>query len=456
MPDPTAPLNTDKTWPQGYDAAPVVLLVDDEANILSSLRRLLRPDGWQILTANGGEEALTVLRSQVVDLVISDMRMPVMDGAQLLAQVRQHWPATMRILLTGYADIKSTIAAINQGQIYRYIAKPWNDDDMRSVVEDALKLRGLEQDNQRLRDLTLLQNEELKALNSSLEDKVRIRTEDLRQTNERLVAIHEKLKKSFITSIRVFSNLIELRAGGLSGHGRRVADLAKRLGEKMGLPAADVQDIMLAGLLHDIGKIGFPDKLLAKPVTRMDAEELALLRKHPVKGATALMALEDLQGVAKLIRHHQERFDGLGYPDGLSGLAIPPGARVLALARDFFSVQTGDFAERKLTPEEAQAWTIKGRGTRYDPQVVDAFLELVQKPPVPAPRFVQVKTKDLKPGMVLARDFTSDKGVLLLAADYLLDSTLIRQIHELEESEGTPIVLTVHAPKDIHEPNPPS
>ena len=119
-------------------AQPATLLcVDDEANILSALKRLFRPHGYRVLTALSGEQGLKLLGETGVDLVISDMRMPEMDGASFLEQVRQRWPDTMRILLTGYSDITSTIAAVNRGEIYRYIAKPWLDDDVLLAVRQA-------------------------------------------------------------------------------------------------------------------------------------------------------------------------------------------------------------------------------------------------------------------------------------------------------------------------------
>jgi len=146
-----------------------VLCVDDEPNILSSLRRLFRPAGYRVLLAESGALGLAVLEKEQVDLVISDMRMPEMNGAQFLGQVRSRWPDTMRLLLTGYSDIQSIQDAINCGEIYRYITKPWDDNDIVLLVRHALERRALEQDKLRLEALTLRQNEQLKSLNHNLE-----------------------------------------------------------------------------------------------------------------------------------------------------------------------------------------------------------------------------------------------------------------------------------------------
>jgi len=415
-----------------------LLCVDDEPNILSSLRRLFRQLGYRTTVANSGKEGLQALEENGndIDLVISDMRMPEMDGAQFLETVRERWPDVVRILLTGYADISSTIAAINKGQIFRYIAKPWDDADIEITIRQALERKQLERDKKRLEALTAKQNEELKALNYSLEEKVQARTQELALANE-------KLKNGFITSVKVFANLIELREGNLAGHSRRVADLARKLANKLGLSPKEAQDVFLSGLLHDIGKIGLPDALLAKAQTQMSGDDLGLYRKHPQKGEQSLMALEELRGAATIIRAHHERFDGQGFPDGLSGLAIPLGARILALANDYDGLQIGVVSPRRLSAEEAKKLVVEGRGKRYDPQVVDAFIGLAGAPEPERKPEIALPVAELMPGMVLARDLMARDGTLLLAADYLLDMSLIRQIRDYAATEGVSLSVWI-------------
>lgn len=427
-------------------AAETLLFVDDETNILSALRRLFRPLGYNILTAEGGAQGLELLSQHKVDLVICDMRMPQMDGAQFLENVREHDPDTVRILLTGYADISSTIAAINKGQIYRYIAKPWEDNDIVLTVRHALEQKYLVREKARLEELTQRQNDELKELNASLEEKVKARTEELRQTMGLLEKAHEKLKKSFFTSIRVFSNLMELREGAMGGHSRRVADLARKLAIRLGMNKVEAQEVMVAALLHDIGKIGLPDNLLHKPFSTLAGEERAAVAKHPVIGQTALMALEQLSGAAKLIRGHHERFDGMGYPDGLAGLAIPLGARVLAVANDYDAAQFGHLLSKRLGAQEALTFIKEGRGKRYDPQVADAFVDMlggVEK--TARKQEIALYPADLRSGMVLTRDLLSREGLLLLAHGYLLDDMLIEQLRNYERMDGQPLTVHVRA-----------
>ena len=429
------------------DSAPSLLLVDDEASILSSLRRLLRPAGYKVHLAESGKAGLDVLEREHIDLVISDMRMPEMDGAKFLEHVRNRWPEVTRVLLTGYADVGSTIDAINRGEIYRYIAKPWDDNDLTLIIRDALDRQRLQAENTRLQTLTQQQNDELKELNTDLERKVQERTAALEQTNDSLKQANERLKQNFLVSIKTFSGLMELRGGGGAGHSRRVADLARKLAARLDIDTKSQQDIFLAGLLHDIGKIGFSDTLLAKPVSKMNGDEMGYYRKHAIAGESALMPLDELKEAARIVRSHHERFDGQGFPDGLRGLAIPLGARILSVVNDFDGLQAGTLAENRLSADEAKAMLVQSRNRRYDPQVVDALVEMLggvaQEPP---PRDVAVPALNLQVGMVLARDLVGRDGTLLLAAEYVLDASLVRQIQDYARREGIP--LTLHVRRD--------
>jgi response regulator RpfG family c-di-GMP phosphodiesterase len=427
-----------------------ILFVDDEANILSSLNRLFRPLGYKIYTAESGAKGLEVLQQHTIDLVVSDMRMPEMNGAQFLEKVRENWPDTVRILLTGYAEIGATIDAINKGQIYRYVSKPWEDSDIALTIKLALVQKKLERDKLRLEELNRRQNEELKELNANLEAKVLARTEEVRQTMTFLEAAHEKLKKSFITSVRVFSNLIEMRNTGKSGHSRRVAELARTLAHELGMSPAEIQDIFIAALLLDVGKIGLPDRLLDKPFHTLTPDECTEITKYPVKGELALMALEQLQGAAKLIRSHRERFDGTGYPDQLSGLTIPLGARILSVAEDYDTALMGTAYTKALTPTDASLLIQDGKGNRYDPAVVLALLnaEGVTNPVKSGNALEHVlRSGQLLAGMTLSQDLITWSGDILLAREHVLTPQLIDQIRGFEHMDGHSLSISVHSKK---------
>lgn len=419
---------------------PTLLCVDDEPNILSSLKRLFRVKGYRVLTADSGAAGLALLEHEAVDLVISDMRMPEMDGAEFLEHVRTRHPDTVRLLLTGYSDISSILAAINRGEIYRYITKPWDDNDILLLVRDALARRNLEM-------LARRQSEELRQLNASLEAKVEARTEELRKSNEALGGVNEKLKRSFITTIKIFSSMIEMRGGLLAGHSRRVADLARRMAVKMGLDAKATQEVFIAALLHDIGKIGYPDEMLRMSVNLFAGENLAIYRKSPARAAQLLMPLDDLQAVAAILRSQMERFDGAGFPDGLSGLSIPLGARILGLASDYDNLQQGALVQRRVLAADAKQLIYDSSGKRYDPSVVAAFRSLLDGDTLEQIPDVLVASHALVAGMVLSRDLVSRDGLMLLSADHVLDARMIQQVQDFESKSEVRLTIRVWPPK---------
>lgn len=426
---------TEMTTPE--PKLPVILCVDDEPNILSSLRRLFRPRGFQILVADSGKAGLAVLEAEPVDLVISDMRMPEMDGAQFLEQVRQKWPDTVRLLLTGHSDVAAIIDAINRGEIYRYITKPWDDNDIVLIVRQALERKAMELETKRLEALTAKQNQELKELNASLEAKVEARTAEIQAANERL-------KNSFVTSIKVFSTLIEMRGGSLSGHSRRVADLCRKIAHKLQLESKLTQEIFVAALLHEIGKIGFADDMLSTPLSKMKPDQLEAYRKHAAHAEQLLLPLHDLHGASEIISAQFERFDGTGFPDHLAGELIPIGTRILSLASDYDNMQIGMQTHSRLRPDEARVMISHGSGSRYDPKVVAAFIETISDAShkVSGVPDRPVKSEEMEIGMVLSRDLITPSGLLMLSSGHILDARMIVRIKNFERTGG--LELTAH------------
>lgn len=427
---------------------PVILCVDDEPSILSALRRLFRTHGFHVLAAESGQAGLEILEHESVDLVISDMRMPQMDGVVFLEHVRQRKPDILRLLLTGYADIGSIMGAINRGEIYRYIAKPWDDNDIVLTVKDAMERSALVKEKKRLEALVFAQNEELKDINASLEVKVEQRTAELKQSNVALNTANDKLKHNFLTSIKMFTALIELRDNRLAGHSRRVADSARRLAQALKLDNRQAQEIFVAGLLHAIGMVGFDDELLKTPVSAMTPRQLETYRKHPARAEQLLMPLAELKPTVEIIGAQLERFDGSGYPQGMAGKYISLGARILALASDYDSLQIGILEPHQLSAQEAREVIRKRSGNHYDPVVVNAFLDiyrdLAQGEAAANTSITKtLKSRELAPGMVLSRDMTSPTGLLLLTAGHVLDEAVIRKIMSFERSLDARLSATV-------------
>ncbi|WP_322002649.1 HD domain-containing phosphohydrolase [Marinobacter alexandrii] len=431
-----------------------LLLVDDEDNILRSLQRVLRKEPYELTTATSGDQAIGLMEEQGFDLVISDARMPGMDGPTLLATIKKKDPSCIRILLTGYADIDSTVKAINDGQIYRYISKPWNDNELRLIIRQALAFKQSERRRLALEKLTRKQNQELQELNSTLEQKVRARTEELRETADMLDLAYQELRKNYVTTTEVFSSLIDKRLPANRQPNAKVITLVRAFAAYHKLDEEMTQNLTMAAALYNLGKLSWPDELITAPSDLLSRDQKLEYLKYPVVGEQLLMALEPLRDAAKIIRHHQEKWNGYGIPDRLEGKDIPLGARILRLAVDFIELQFGLILERRVPRDNAIKLIKRYRDRLYDPDIADQFLEMVIEiaPDVDHenPDILVLDTLRLKPGMVMARNLYATSGMLLLNEGKVLSSLLIDKLAAFEKGEpdGHRYTLYVHRPEE--------
>ncbi|WP_047336985.1 HD domain-containing phosphohydrolase [Pseudomonas protegens] len=429
---------------------PRVLLVDDEESILNSLKRLLRPEPYEVLLANSGARALEILAEGPVDLVMSDARMPGMDGATLLARVREKYPAVRRILLTGYADLNTIIRAVNDGQIHQYLSKPWNDEELLLVLRQSLEHQLAERELKRLQQLVLEQNQQLKASNASLERHVASRTAELQQTADMLDLAYEELKHSYVTATEVFSLLANLRLPADKQTNRKIIDLVRACCKRHGLDEASSRDLTMAAALYNIGKLSWSDAMLLAPADLLRHTEQARYRAYPEQSESVLMALEPMQDAARLILHHQERWDGSGFPQRLKGEAIPWGSRLLKLAVDFIELQCGLILERHMNSDEALLFIRKYAGRLYDPNLVEDFVQVCaayqSDVTVDDPTVKVLGTRELRAGMVLRRNLNADNGMLLLNAGKVLSEPLVQKLMAFEAMEGARYSIFVSLP----------
>ncbi|MEX5596134.1 HD domain-containing phosphohydrolase [Pseudomonas orientalis] len=425
---------------------PAVLLVDDEESILNSLRRLLRSQPYDVVLATGGAQALEIMATRPIDLVMSDARMPGMDGATLLAEVHRLYPGTRRILLTGYADLSTIVKAINDGQIHRYISKPWNDEELQLILQQTLE-------HQRLERLTHAQNDQLKALNATLEKRVTARTAELQQTADMLDLAYDELKRSYVTGTEVFSLLANLRLPKDKQTNRALIELVRVYCTTQSINEADTRDLTMAAALYNIGKLSWNDSMMVAPSDRLHSTDRELYREYPTQSESLLMTLEPMKDAARIIRHHQERWDGSGFPDHLKGDAIPPGSRLLKLAVDFIELQKGLILERHLNSDEALLYIRKYAGRLYDPQLVEDFVQacatFLSDVTLGDPTVKVLTTRELEDGMVLARNLNADNGMLLLNAGKVLNLALVDKLIAFEAMEGAKYSVFIKQPDEI-------
>ncbi|CRN03561.1 Hydrogenase transcriptional regulatory protein hupR1 [Pseudomonas sp. 34 E 7] len=425
---------------------PAVLLVDDEESILNSLRRLLRSQPYDVVLATGGAQALEIMATRPIDLVMSDARMPGMDGATLLAEVHRLYPGTRRILLTGYADLSTIVKAINDGQIHRYISKPWNDEELQLILQQTLE-------HQRLERLTHAQNDQLKALNATLEKRVTARTAELQQTADMLDLAYDELKRSYVTGTEVFSLLANLRLPKDKQTNRALIELVRVYCTTQSIDEADTRDLTMAAALYNIGKLSWNDSMMVAPSDRLHSTDRELYREYPTQSESLLMTLEPMKDAARIIRHHQERWDGSGFPDHLKGDAIPPGSRLLKLAVDFIELQKGLILERHLNSDEALLYIRRYARRLYDPQLVEDFVQacatFLSDVTLGDPTVKVLTTRELEDGMVLARNLNADNGMLLLNAGKVLNLPLVDKLIAFEAMEGAKYSVFIKQPDEI-------
>ncbi|CAI8841143.1 MULTISPECIES: HD domain-containing phosphohydrolase [Pseudomonas] len=442
MEEPSAPISPPR---------PKVLLVDDEEPILNSLRRLLRGQPYDVLLATSGAQALEILEQQPVNLVMSDARMPNMDGATLLARVHELYPATARIMLTGYADPSAIIKAINEGQIHRYISKPWNDEEMLLTLRQALEHQHLARERERLEKLTRVQNEQLKLLNSTLEKHVAARTAELQQTADMLDLAYEELKHSYVTGTEVFSLLANLRLPPAKQTNRQIIELVRGYCKVHRLDEAASRDLTMAAALYNIGKLSWTDSMMTTPSDLLHSTERDRYRAYPKQSESLLMTLDPMKDAARLILHHQEHWDGTGFPDRLKGEAIPMGSRLLKLAVDFVELQRGLILERQMNSDEALLYLRQYAGKVYDPELIEDFVKVcatVSDITLTDPSVRVLGTRELAAGMILARNLNADNGMLLLNAGKVLSAPLVEKLISFEAMEGGKYKVFVKVPQE--------
>ncbi len=410
-----------------------ILLVDDEVNITKSLRRLLTQlDEYEILIGNSGAEGLELIRENAdIGVIISDQRMPQMTGVEFLGEARKLVPDAIRILLTGYADIEASIAAINQGAVFRYLSKPWKDDDLLATIAEAAEHFRLVRENKRLNALVAKQNAELQDWNSRLKQRVLDQTSQIRAKSDALAEKNQQLRSGLGETIEALSGLIGMRNRNAPGHSRNTAELVAAMARLSGLSADEVSNFRSAALLHDIGKIGMGDELLVKSVEELDEAGLIEYQRHVVRGQSAIDPVLELRDLGLLIRHHHENFDGSGFPDGLAKENIPLGARMIAVA-NCFEHRLHHYAEAEALTRALKSMSQEW-GPMFDPELKsplrdaaeEIFTQLIFSNEVVKR---MVSPNDIEIGMQLVQDLYSGTNVLMLKKGTVFNEDNIESI----------------------------
>jgi response regulator RpfG family c-di-GMP phosphodiesterase len=415
-------------------AQPTLLIVDDQPENLAVLSALLQPH-YLVRAARSGEQALRAAVSQPTpDLLLLDVMMPELDGYAVLEKLRAN-PLTAGIpviFITALAAEEDEQKGFERGAV-DYITKPIKPATVLARVRTHLALK---QAQDRLADQ-----------NTELEKQVAQRTLALKQTLEQLESSHDTLKKTHFGTLMAISQLAGLRGAAIPEHARRVAGVARQVAARLGCAAGEAQEIFIAALLHDVGKIGFPDGLFDKPLSGLSGESLYAWRRHPADGADVIARIAGLSDIAGMVRAHHELFDGSGFPDGLSGLNIPLGARIIGPISDYEDLKSGAMTQLPMTAKQSCMYLMEGAGSRYDPSVIEALEPILSAEGKFEIDEILVQVKHLHDGMTLTRDVLHPKGFVLLSRGSELTRRLIDQLVAVEQQ--TSVALKVHVQRKI-------
>ena len=446
---------------------PKIMFVDDEQNILNAIKRLMRKEGYEVFTTIEPSEALGWAQEHTFALIVSDQRMPIMEGTELLSLIREVAPETVRVILTGYADIEAAIKAINNGAVYRFLTKPWEDQDLKVAIRQAVDQYMLVSENKRLSEENEAQNDELKRLNVELKDLNQGLERRVQERTSTIGKLNKNLEKSFLGAVTVMAKLAEDHSSSIGSHSKRVASVCREVGKRMGFKGQELLHLVVAATLHDIGKVAVPQEILAKNSDVLKMHEKEVLRNHVTTGEALIKLMPNMRPVAEMVRHHHEFFNGKGYPDGLKGEEIPLGSRIIAIADAYdHALYANPFegSPRQRAVKIVQA----GCPVMYDADIVTELhgyvQEVVQREDAAAEEGgeggrhkgdtlqenieLEVRAEDLRPGMVIAQDLRTARGIMLLPKGTSIRSMHLDRIRHYQDVD--PIVETVH----VHWKNP--
>ncbi|MEM9102399.1 MAG: HD domain-containing phosphohydrolase [Pseudomonadota bacterium] len=419
-----------------------LLFVDDEKSILNALKRLFRDPNYEITVTDSSVKAMNMIESHPFDVIISDMRMPEIDGAMLLSHAASIQPNSIRILLTGYADINATIKAINDGNIYKYIAKPWKNDEIIKTVQEAVESKK-SIDTQKFQQ-TSLENRfsKLKQANLLLNKKIKNKQQEIEQSISFLDAAKEELSHTCDTTLKTFASTINQSINYTPKQYTDIKKYLRLINEELKLSNYDKALLDQAALLFQIGKIKCDPRLNQSHQNNSSNSKIKS-RDYPVYSEKMLMPFENMADLRRVIRHHLENFDGSGHPDQLEGKEIPLLSRILRIVADFnhfISIQKNSF-------EGSIEKLLSQSSFKYDPKLLRAFLSGLEKIKKQGEDFcfenIKMRGENISLGSIVNKDVFCQKGMLILAKDTHINANTIDRIKLFEKNNNESLIIHI-------------
>jgi response regulator RpfG family c-di-GMP phosphodiesterase len=401
-----------------------ILVVDDEQLVLTALGETLRVEGYEVFAFEDPAEALPFLKTTRFSVILIDQQMPPMTGLEFLGHAKVIQPNATRILVTAVLDLSTVIQAINRGEVYRFIVKPWLREELLVTLRNAVQRYDLICHNAALHAESVAINQRLAAQLGQLDTQ----NQQLAQLNE---ALHENLDRSAQLSVKMMETFYPL----LGKMARRVTTLCEAMAGSLDLSADHRQVLDLSSQLYDIGLVRVRRQVIRAWVQSPDSltsEDRAAIEQHPAMSEELVGFVGDLEAVGATIRYHHERFDGQGYPDKLAGDQIPWLARLLAVAVAYCQHPGGDGAALEHVRTNS--------GAAFDPEAVRAFMRVL--PQITLPRNQRaVLLAELEPGMVVSQGIYTAQGVLLVPEGQTLTEPHINMLRN--HNRITPIAQSL-------------
>lgn len=411
-----------------------ILSIDDDPLILKVLEDLVTRSGYESVTTTSAEEALRYALDRRFAVVIADHNMPDMLGADLLHRFAQIQPSASRILITGIKSLDVVTAAVNSGEIFRFVTKPWISAEMMATLHNAVQRYELIESNRRLEKTTLDLNQKLSEANSKLERQLK----ELEAGKREIDISHEALKTNFSRSLELCQRILSTFNPLLGEQAKAASRICEAMAATHYFDAEQKHVLEVSARLYDIGLTNVPPGFMMSVQNDLEdtpPELKTVFQNHTIHGQTLASFVDLLKPVGDTIRAHHERFDGSGFPDGLAGEMIPWTARCLAVV--VYYVTCG------LPHEQAVDRILEQSGTVFDPDATRLFLRCAQATPLP--RLVrEVMVDELDVGMQLASGIYSPTGVLLVAEGYHLDDNTIKKIRNYNSSASLQRQLLVY------------
>jgi len=425
---------------------PTLLILDDEKEVLNALNRVLRKH-FQLFLFSDANEAIGFYQDNPnIPLILTDMRMPVMDGATFLGKIIDINPHCKRFLLTGHADINLTVNAVNEGKISHYFAKPWNNEELISELLSAYELHLNERKTKQLLKVNLAKNAELSLINSSLELETNKSKKKLQLVSKREASSFVRLKKTFSTFIDIYAETICLHNQDNTRHNFRVAAHARLIAEKEGCDKLTTFQIYIAGLLYETGKLALEQSLLSKPVGTMSQQDKRLYNGFYQKSFELLNKVDELSFVAEIIKHIPENYNGSTAPEHLAGEDIPLGSRIIAIVSMYDNLVNGRQFLAKTSTVEAKFRLKESTSSLFDPSLVNHYLTILEERPDPTEGKVEyiLNSVDLSEGMILTRDIVNTDNNAMLTKGTKLERHHIDKLIDIEKEQDEFFIIYVH------------